>query len=103
MEGLPARVALLFFDPKNAMTQPTMIYVDADACPVKNKVYRVAERHGLKVMVGFSDSPIAVPRDLLVERVVVDGGMDAADNWIAERRLRATSSSPPTFRSLAAA
>ena len=66
------------------MTKPIEIYVDADACPVKNEVYRVAERHGLKVMV-VSNTPIAVPRDPLVERVVVDGGMDAADNWIAER------------------
>ena len=66
------------------MTKPIEIYVDADACPVKNEVYRVAERHGLRVMV-VSNSPIAVPRDPLVGRVVVDGGMDAADNWIAER------------------
>jgi uncharacterized protein YaiI (UPF0178 family) len=70
----------------DAMTKPIEIYVDADACPVKNEVYRVAERHGLKVMV-VSNSPIAVPRDSLVERVVVDGGMDAADNWIAERAV----------------
>ncbi len=43
------------------MTKPTEIYVDADACPVKAEVYRVAERHGLKVHV-VSNSPIAVPR-----------------------------------------
>jgi hypothetical protein len=66
------------------MSKPIEIYVDADACPVKNEVYRVAERHGLKVMV-VSNSPIAVPRDPLVERVVVGGGMDAADDWIASR------------------
>ena len=66
------------------MTKPIEIYVDADACPVKNEIYRVAERHGLKVMV-VSNSPIAVPRDPQVERVVVDGGMDAADDWIAAR------------------
>ena len=60
------------------------IYVDADACPVKQEVYRVAERHGLKVYV-VSNSPIAVPRDPLIERVVVAAGMDAADDWIAER------------------
>ena len=60
------------------------IYIDADACPVKQEVYRVAERHGLKVFV-VSNSPIAVPRDPLVERVVVAAGMDAADDWIAER------------------
>jgi len=69
------------------------IYVDADACPVKQEIYRVAGRHALKgtslkVFV-VSNSPIAVPRDLLsgalIERVVVGGGMDEADNWIAER------------------
>ena len=42
------------------------IYIDADACPVKQEVYRVAERHGLKVYV-VSNSPIAVPRDPLIE------------------------------------
>ena len=65
------------------------IYIDADACPVKQEVYRVAERHALKgvalkVFV-VSNSPIAVPRDPMIERVVVGGGMDEADNWIAER------------------
>ena len=60
------------------------IYIDADACPVKQEVYRVAERHALKVFV-VSNSPIAVPRDELIERVVVAAGMDEADNWIAER------------------
>ena len=65
------------------------IYVDADACPVKQEVYRVAERHGLTVYV-VSNSPIAVPRDPLIERVVVAAGMDAADDWIAERAARGT-------------
>jgi uncharacterized protein len=65
------------------------IYIDADACPVKQEIYRVAERHtlkgvALKVLV-VSNSPIAVPRDEFVERVVVGSGMDEADNWIAER------------------
>src|SRR5580693_5130701 len=68
------------------------IYVDADACPVKQEVYRVAERHArkgtvLKVFV-VSNSPIAVPRDEMIERVVVGAGMDEADNWIAERAGR---------------
>jgi uncharacterized protein YaiI (UPF0178 family) len=68
------------------------IYIDADACPVKNEVYRVAERHAgkgtaLKVFV-VSNSPIAVPRDAMIERVVVGSGMDEADNWIAERAKR---------------
>jgi hypothetical protein len=69
--------------------RPIAIYVDADACPVKAEIYRVAERHilkgdGLKVLV-VSNSPIAVPREPWIERVVVGAGMDAADNWIAER------------------
>ncbi len=63
------------------------IYVDADACPVKDEVYRVAERHGLKTVI-VSNSPIAVPRDQLIERVVVAAGMDKADDWIAERASR---------------
>jgi uncharacterized protein YaiI (UPF0178 family) len=68
------------------------IYIDADACPVKQEIYRVAERHALKgaalkVFV-VSNSPIAVPRDEMIERVVVGAGMDEADNWIAERAKR---------------
>jgi uncharacterized protein YaiI (UPF0178 family) len=69
------------------MSKPIEIYVDADACPVKAEVYRVAERCGLKVFV-VSNSPIAVPRDPMIERVVVGAGMDAADDWIAERATR---------------
>ena len=65
------------------------LYIDADACPVKQEIYRVAERHALKgtalkVLV-VTNSPIAVPRDPMIERVVVGSGMDEADNWIAER------------------
>ena len=66
------------------MPEPIAIYVDADACPVKAEVYRVAERHGIKVHV-VANSPIAVPRDPLIARVVVQAGMDAADHYIAER------------------
>ena len=65
------------------------IYIDADACPVKQEIYRVAERHALKgtalkVLV-VTNSPITVPREEMIERVVVGAGMDEADNWIAER------------------
>jgi uncharacterized protein YaiI (UPF0178 family) len=60
------------------------LYIDADACPVKAEIYRVAERYGLKVYV-VSNSYINVPRDPRIERVVVSDGFDAADNWIAER------------------
>ena len=63
------------------------IYVDADACPVKPEVYRVAERHGVRVHV-VANSFINVPRDPLVERVVVGAGFDAADDWIAARARR---------------
>src|SRR6478752_3784710 len=66
------------------MTKPIEIYVDADACPVKAEVYRVAERHGLKVHV-VSNSPIAVPREPWIEGVVVGAGPDAAEDWIASR------------------
>lgn len=63
---------------------PAAIYVDADACPVKREIYRVADRHALTVYV-VSNSLIAVPCDPLVQRVVVGSGLDAADDWIAER------------------
>jgi uncharacterized protein YaiI (UPF0178 family) len=66
------------------MSKPMEIYVDADACPVKNEIYRVAERHGITVHV-VSNSPIAVPREPWISRVVVGAAMDAADDWIAER------------------
>jgi len=61
----------------------TRIYVDADACPVKAEVERVAERHGLAVHV-VSNGGIRPSRNPLVQTVVVAEGADAADNWIAE-------------------
>jgi len=60
------------------------IFVDADACPVKPEIYRVAERYALKVYV-VANAFMAVPRSKLIERVVVSDGPDAADDWIAER------------------
>jgi uncharacterized protein len=62
------------------------VLVDADACPVKEDVYRVAQRHQIPVIV-VANSPIRVPKDPLIERITVGGGLDAADNWIAERAL----------------
>ncbi|MCR2273819.1 DUF188 domain-containing protein, partial [Salmonella enterica] len=60
-------------------------YVDADACPVKNEIYKVAERHGIRTFV-VANSFIAIPRDEpLIERVIVPAGLDVADDWIAER------------------
>ena len=63
---------------------PIRILIDADACPVKEETYRVAERHRVPVSV-VSNSPFRVPTGPLVERVIVSGGFDAADDWIAER------------------
>lgn len=60
-----------------------MIWVDADACPVKDEVYRVALRHGVAVTI-VSNSPIRVPSHPLIARKVVSDGFDAADDWIAE-------------------
>ena len=62
----------------------TRIYVDADACPVKDEIYRVAIRHGLPVSVVAAQF-IRVPQDPLIERIAAGAGMDAADDWIAER------------------
>lgn len=67
-----------------AASDPIRIMVDADACPVKEETYKVALRHGVKVSV-VSNSPFRVPDGPLVERVVVSGDFDAADDWIAER------------------
>jgi uncharacterized protein YaiI (UPF0178 family) len=71
----------------NETSQAITIYVDADACPVKPEIYRVAERHRVKVFV-VSNSFLQVPQDPLIERVVVSAGFDAADDWIAERAGR---------------
>ncbi len=64
--------------------RPTEIFVDADACPVKEEVYRVAQRYGLRVHV-VANSAIQVPAHPKIARVVVEAGPDAADDWIAER------------------
>ena len=61
-----------------------MIYVDADACPVKAEVERVATRHGVKVFV-VSNGGIRPSQNPLVETVVVPDGPDVADMWIADR------------------
>jgi len=63
---------------------PGTIYVDADACPVKQEIYKVADRHGWAVQVVANDI-IALPVHPLIKRVVVGAGFDAADDWIAER------------------
>ena len=71
------------------MSGPIVILVDADACPVKDEVYKVAARHGLKTYV-VANAPIAIPRDPLIERVLVGSGLNIADDWIAERAAPGT-------------
>jgi uncharacterized protein len=61
-----------------------VVLIDADACPVKDETYWVAERHGVKTIV-VANSWINIPRDPMIERVVVAAGLDVADDWIAER------------------
>ncbi|GAA4709531.1 YaiI/YqxD family protein [Sphingomonas lutea] len=63
------------------MTQ-LAILVDADACPVKDEIYKVAWRRGVPVKV-VSNSHFRVPQHELIERVVVSDAFDAADDWIA--------------------
>ena len=60
------------------------IYVDADACPVKEEIYRVARRYGLRVWVVTNDW-LRVPDDPLIARILVAEGLDRADDWIAQR------------------
>jgi uncharacterized protein len=66
------------------MTETTIIYVDADACPVKDEAVRVAERHGLAIHF-VSNAWMRLPQGPLVHRVMVTDGPDAADDWIAAR------------------
>ena len=60
------------------------IFVDGDACPVKEEVYRVARRTGVPVTV-VANSGLRVPDEPLISRVIVDDKADAADDYIAER------------------
>lgn len=61
-----------------------VIYVDADACPVKDEALKVADRHAIKI-VYVANAWMRLPDHPLVERIVVAGGPDAADDWIADR------------------
>ena len=83
----------------------TILYIDADACPVKDEVYRVADRYQLPVFV-VSNSWIRTPQNPRVTSVVVDDGPDVADDWIAERAgpkdIVITADIPLAQRSLAA-
>ncbi|MBS0409858.1 MAG: YaiI/YqxD family protein [Proteobacteria bacterium] len=66
------------------MTRAIEIFIDADACPVKDETYKVAQRYGLKTWV-VSNAFMQVPAHPRIERVIVDAGPDVADDWIAER------------------
>lgn len=66
------------------MSEAPSILVDADACPVKEEIYKVAFRHQAPVTI-VSNSHMRVPAHPLIERVVVGAGFDAADDWIAAR------------------
>jgi len=59
------------------------IYIDADSCPVKQEVYRVAGRYRLNVTL-VCNSQMRLPDNVPARLVMVDGGLDAADDWIAE-------------------
>jgi hypothetical protein len=63
-------------------SRPT-IFVDADACPVKTEIIKVAERHGLAVTF-VANGGLRPSRDPMIRNVVVSAGFDAADDWIAE-------------------
>lgn len=66
------------------MTDLIRILVDSDACPVREEVYKVADRHQVAVVI-VANSYMRIPKDLLVTQVVVTDKFDAADDWIAEQ------------------
>jgi uncharacterized protein YaiI (UPF0178 family) len=70
--------------PEQKQPAAIRIFVDADACPVKPEIYRVAERYALHVYV-VANAFMAVPRSDTIERIVVPEGPDVADDWIVER------------------
>jgi uncharacterized protein YaiI (UPF0178 family) len=64
--------------------RPPQIFIDADACPVKDEAYKVGARYRVKSWV-VANAFIQVPASPLIERVIVEAGPDIADDWIAER------------------
>jgi uncharacterized protein YaiI (UPF0178 family) len=62
----------------------TSLYLDADACPVKEEAEKVATRHGIRMFV-VSNGGLRPSRNPLVENIIVDTGPDVADMWIADR------------------
>lgn len=67
-----------------AARESIRILVDADACPVKEEIYRVAARHGVKTIV-VSNGGVRTPDSPLVDRIIVEDRFDAADDYIAGR------------------
>ena len=65
---------------------PAEIYVDADACPVKPEILKVAERHGLRVTL-VANSGLRPSRDPMIRNIIVSAGFDAADDWIADNAV----------------
>lgn len=74
-------------DPDESSAPATEIWVDADGCPVKEEVYRVARRYGLNVIL-VSNMPFQIPREDWISRKIVGGEMDAADIWIADHAVQ---------------
>ena len=70
--------------PVQPESAPITLYIDADACPVKDEIYRVGARYRLKTWV-VSNSFIMIPQSPLVQRMIVDAGPDVADDWIADQ------------------
>lgn len=66
------------------MSAPPRILVDADACPVKEEIYKVAFRHEVPVSI-VSNAHLRVPQHPLIQRITVGSGFDAADDWVAEQ------------------
>ena len=66
------------------MSEGVQIFIDGDACPVKDEIYRVAVRHGAPAVL-VSNAYIRIPEHALISRQIVTDGFDAADDWIAER------------------
>ncbi|MGA9657951.1 MAG: YaiI/YqxD family protein [Asticcacaulis sp.] len=63
---------------------PMTIYIDADACPVKDETYKVAARYGLQTCI-VSNSFIQIPNSPKISRMIVEAGPDIADDWIADQ------------------
>lgn len=74
---------------QDSRTPEPRIYIDADACPVKEEIYRVAERHGVPVTV-VAGGYIRIPQHPLISRIAAGSAMDAADDWIAAQVDRAS-------------